>query len=95
MKTLKVILHATSLVQLEYECFVDAPDDSEPDDIIEAVNMALNGSEFEEVDGDWHSDDGEWHLADEIKDDDLPRWRFIPGNDDGTVVQVLQVGESK
>jgi len=93
MKTLKMILHATNVIQMEYESFVDAPDDANPDDIMDLLNSAIDGSAFEEVDGDWHYEGEEWSMVEEATDEKLPRWRYVPG-DTGTIEQVLTPGES-
>ncbi len=90
MKTLKVKLQATSTDHWQYECFVDAPDDADPDDFIQLLHEAVAGEEFVEerlFDGDWQADGGLWKEAEEGIEEDLPHWQYISA-EEGIVEQI-------
>jgi hypothetical protein len=84
MKTLKIKLHATPVSYLQYECHVEAPDGADPEALIDLLHEAVDGFEFVEedvLDGDWHPEGEVWTVAEKGKDEGLPRWRFVPGED--------------
>ena len=83
MKTLKMTLHAACVNRLLYECVVEAPDDTDPEDLIGQLHEALDGSEFveDEFGGNWHSDGGEWEVVEDSKEQELPRWRCVPAEE--------------
>jgi len=85
MKTLKIRLYATMTTELQYDCFVEAPDDADPEGVIHLLQNTVDGGEFYKDDGGftggWHHEDGEWELADEGVRQDDPRWRYIDGDE--------------
>jgi hypothetical protein len=77
MRTLKVRIGASAIVILTYECLLEAPDDADPDELIELVREQVDAEKFF-VEGydKWFWDWDTWEVATEGTQADLPRLRY-------------------